>query len=126
MAKILIVDDDPDFVAVVKAILSTDGHEIGTAANGDQAMKVMKKNKPDLVLLDIMMSYVLDGLDVSRRIAEDPNLKGTPILLVTSLTTTPESGMFPTDEDVPVDGWITKPVDPAKLKTQIAKLLART
>jgi CheY-like chemotaxis protein len=72
-----------------------------------------------------MMSYVLDGLDVSRRIAEDPELKGTPVLLVTSLTATPDSGMFPTDEDIPVDGWITKPVDPAKLKAQITSLLAR-
>ena len=125
MAKILIVDDDPDFVSVVRAILVADGHEIGTAANGDQAIKAMKKNKPDLVLLDIMMSYVLDGLDVSRRIAEDPALKGTPVLLVTSLTATPDSGMFPTDEDVPVDAWLTKPVDPAKLKAQIAGLLAR-
>jgi two-component system alkaline phosphatase synthesis response regulator PhoP len=125
MAKILIVDDDPDFVSVVKSVLVADGHEIGTAANGDQAIRSMKKNKPDLVLLDIMMSYVLDGLDVSRRIAEDPELKGTPVLLVTSLTATPDSGMFPTDEDIPVDGWITKPVDPAKLKAQITSLLAR-
>lgn len=124
MAKILIVDDDPDLVSVVRSILVADGHEIGTAANGDQAIKAMKNNKPDLVLLDIMMSYVLDGLDVSRRIAEDPELKGTPVLLVSSLTATPDSGMFPTDEDIPVDGWITKPVDPVKLKAQIAGLLA--
>jgi CheY-like chemotaxis protein len=124
MAKILIVDDDPDFVSVLRTILAADGHDIITAASGDQAMKVMKKNKPDLVLLDMMMSYVLDGLDVSRRIAQDPNLKGMPVLLVTSLTATPEAGLFPTDEDVPVDGWVSKPVDPAKLKAQIARLLA--
>lgn len=124
MAKILVVDDDPDFVSVLRTILTADGHEISTAASGDQAMKVMKKNKPDLVLLDMMMSYVLDGLDVSRRIAQDPNLKGMPVLLVTSLTATPEAGLFPTDEDVPVDGWISKPVDPVKLKAQIARLLA--
>lgn len=125
MAKILIVDDDPDFVSVVRSILQPEGYEISTASNGDQAMKMMKKDKPDLVLLDIMMSYVLDGVDVSRRMAEDPQLKGTPVLLVTSLTVTPESGMFPTDEVVPVDGWITKPVNPAQLKERIAALLAR-
>ncbi len=125
MAKILIVDDDPDFVSVVRSILQPEGYEISTASNGDQAMKMMKKDKPDLVLLDIMMSYVLDGVDVSRKMAEDPQLKGTPVLLVTSLTVTPESGMFPTDGDVPVDGWITKPVNPAQLKERIAALLAR-
>lgn len=125
MAKILIVDDDPDFVSVVRSILQPEGYEISTASNGDQALKAMKKDKPDLVLLDIMMSYVLDGVDVSRKMAEDPHLKGTPVLLVTSLTVTPESAMFPTDEDIPVDGWITKPVNPAQLKERIAALLAR-
>ena len=84
----------------------------------------MKKEKPDLVLLDIMMSYVLDGLDVSQRIAKDPELKGIPVLMVTSLTATQEAGMFPTDEDVPIDGWVTKPVNAANLKKQIAELLA--
>ncbi len=125
MAKILIVDDDPDFVHVVRSILQPEGYEVSAASNGDQALKAMKKDKPDLVLLDIMMSYVLDGVDVSRKMAEDPQLKGTPVLLVTSLTVTPESGMFPTDEDIPVDGWITKPVNPAQLKERIAALLAR-
>lgn len=72
-----------------------------------------------------MMSYVLDGMDVSQKIAADPELKGTPVLLVTALTVAPESGMFPTNEDVPVDGWITKPVNPAQLKDRIAALLAR-
>lgn len=125
MAKILIVDDDPDFVTVVRSILQPEGYEISTASNGDQAIKMMKKDKPDLVLLDIMMSYILDGVDVSRKIADDPQLKGTPVLLVTSLTVTPEAGMFPTAEAAPADGWITKPVNPAQLKERIAALLAR-
>jgi len=124
MAKILIVDDDPDFVEIVRTILTSEGYEIRTAANGDQGIKTMKKEKPDLVLLDIMMSYVLDGLDVSQRIAKDPELKGIPVLMVTSLTATQEAGMFPTDEDVPIDGWVTKPVNAAALKKQIADLLA--
>jgi CheY-like chemotaxis protein len=124
MAKILIVDDDPDFVEIVRTILTSEGYEIRTAANGDQGIKAMKKEKPDLVLLDIMMSYVLDGLDVSQRIAKDPELKGIPVLMVTSLTATQEAGMFPTDEDVPIDGWVTKPVNAANLKKQIAELLA--
>lgn len=125
MAKILIVDDDPDFVSIVRSILQSEGYGISVASNGDQALKVMKKEKPDLVLLDIMMSYVLDGVDVSHKIAEDPELQGTPVLLVTSLTVTPEAGLFPTNEAVPVDGWITKPVNPAALKERVAALLAR-
>lgn len=123
MARIMIVDDDPDFVEVLRTILEPAGYDISTASNGDQAIKAMKRHKPDLVLLDIMMSYVLDGLDVSRRMHDDPELKDIPVLMVTSLTGTPESGMFPTDEDVPVDRWVTKPVNPENLKKQIAELL---
>jgi two-component system alkaline phosphatase synthesis response regulator PhoP len=126
MARIMIVDDDPDFVEIVRSILAPEGYDIQTASNGDQAFKSMKKEKPDLVLLDIMMSYVLDGLDVSQKMAQDPGLKGIPVLMVTSLTGTPESDMFPTDQDVPIDGWVTKPVNAAALKKQIADLLARS
>ena len=125
MAKILIADDDPDFVHIVRTILSPEGYELVTASNGEQALKVMKREKPDLVLLDIMMSYVLDGLDVSRKISEDPELKGVPVLMVTSLTATPEAGLFPTDESAAIDGWVTKPVNPDDLKKRVADLLAR-
>ncbi len=125
MAKILIADDDPDFVEIVRTILSAEGYEFTSAINGEQALQVMKREKPDLVLLDIMMSYVLDGLDVCRKISEDPELKDTPVLIVTSLTAMPESGLFPTNEGTAIDGWVTKPVNPDDLKKRVAKLLAQ-
>jgi CheY-like chemotaxis protein len=86
MAKILVVDDDPDFVNLTRRILQRKGYEVLTAASGQQALAVMRKEKPDLVLLDIMMSYILDGLDVSREMAQDPALKDVPVIMVTSLT----------------------------------------
>ena len=66
MGRILIVDDDPDFVEVTKRILGAAGYETETAANGAQALTAMRRQKPDLLLLDIMMSTVLDGLSVSE------------------------------------------------------------
>ena len=73
MARILVVDDDPDFVKVTTKVLEKAGHEVVSAANGAKALKAMREETPDLVLLDIMMSYILDGLDVSREMAEDPD-----------------------------------------------------
>ncbi|MGQ9585586.1 MAG: response regulator [Anaerolineae bacterium] len=124
MARILVVDDDPDFVEVVRTILKSAGYEVVTASNGSQALRTMRAQKPDLILLDVMMSYVLDGLDVTREMAEDPTLRGIPTLIVSSLTGVEgASGMFPTDETVTADGWISKPVDPDDLLGRIADLL---
>jgi CheY-like chemotaxis protein len=119
MAKVLVVDDDPDFVKVTTKVLEKAGHQVTSASNGAKALKAMRQDVPDVVLLDIMMSYILDGLDVSREMAEDPALKDVPVIMVTSLTGVKGSGMFPTDEYVPVDEWLTKPVDPETLLDRV-------
>jgi DNA-binding response OmpR family regulator len=90
-----------------------------SAANGAKALKAMRENPPDLVLLDIMMSYILDGLDVSREMAEDPTLQDVPVIMVTSLTAVQGSAMFPTDEQIAVDEWLSKPVEPEDLVDRI-------
>jgi len=97
MPKILVVDDDPDFVKVTSKVLERAGHVVESAPNGAQALKAMRAAPPDLVLLDIMMSYVLDGLDVSREMAEDPALKEIPVIMVTSLTGVRVTSIFLTD-----------------------------
>lgn len=125
MAKILVVDDDPDFVNLTKRILRGKGYEVITAASGQQALKVMRKEKPDLVLLDIMMSYILDGLDVSREMAQDPELKDVPVIMVTSLTGARAQGIVPSGEYIPVDEWIHKPIDPDLLLARIEEALQK-
>jgi CheY-like chemotaxis protein len=123
MARILVVDDDPDFVKVTRKVLEKDGHEVLGASNGAKALKSMRQELPDVVLLDIMMSYILDGLDVSREMAEDPELKDVPVIMVTSLTGVRGSGAFPTDEYIPVDEWLSKPVDPKTLIDRVNQAL---
>ena len=123
MAKVLVVDDDPDFVNYASKVLGKAGHEVVSAANGAKALQTMRQNVPDVVLLDIMMSYILDGLDVSREMAEDPSLKDVPVIMVTSLTGVRGSGVFPTDEYVPADEWISKPVDPDTLLERVDQVL---
>jgi CheY-like chemotaxis protein len=123
MAKVLVVDDDPDFVKVTTKVLEKAGHDVVSAANGAKALKTMRQEPPDLVLLDIMMSYILDGLDVSREMADDPALKDVPVIMVTSLTGVKASGALPTDEYIPVDEWLAKPVDPDTLLARVNDVL---
>lgn len=125
MAKILIVDDDPDFVKLCQRILRSKGYETATAASGKQALELMRKDKPDLVLLDIMMAYILDGLDVSREMAQDPQLKDIPVIMVTSLTGARAQVSLPSDEFIPVDEWIHKPIDPDQLLARVEAALKK-
>ena len=124
MTKVLVVDDDPDFVKVTSKVLQKAGYTVESVSNGEKALKAMHQDPPDLVLLDIMMSYILDGLDVSREMAEDPLLKKIPVLMVTSLTGVKGSDLFPTDEYTPVVEWLSKPVDPETLLARVRQALS--
>jgi CheY-like chemotaxis protein len=123
MAKILVVDDDPDFVLILTKILEENAYDIVTAANGAQALAAMRQAKPDLVLLDIMMSTVLDGLSVSEEMQEDPELKDIPIIMISSITDTQHAAVFPTDGYVHMDAWITKPIQPEDLLKKVKRYL---
>lgn len=123
MAKILVVDDDPDFVRLTRTILQSRDYEVVTATNGEKALATMRKDKPDVVLLDIMMAYILDGLDVGREMAEDPELKDIPVIMVTSLTGARAQAALPSDEYIPVSDWVHKPIDPDDLLTRIENAL---
>ena len=78
MAKILIVDDDPDFVAATRVVLEKEGHQVIHAPNGDIGYTRTKKEQPDLMILDVIMDSVLDGVATSERIHDDPELRDTP------------------------------------------------
>ena len=121
MAKILIIDDDPDFVEIMRTVLLAEGHEVKSAFNGPQGLEMMRQDKPSLVLLDVMMSYVLDGLNVSHEMRADPQLRDVPVIMISSIAGSAYAGMFPTDEYIPIDEWISKPVDPKLLVAKVAK-----
>jgi CheY-like chemotaxis protein len=123
MAEILVVDDDPDFVEVTRIILEANGYEVASAADGKEALARMRQARPDLVLLDVMMAHVLEGLEVSKEMQADTQLEKIPIIMVSSITESPHAGEFPTDEYLPVDDWISKPVQPADLLEKIKRCL---
>ena len=121
-AKILIVDDDPDFVEYTRTVLESAGYQVVSAGNSDQGMRMLAREQPDLVVLDVIMSSILDGLSMSQRMAEDPDFKHVPIVMVTSIANTDYLALFPTDESIHIDAFLTKPIAPAELLRQIARL----
>jgi CheY-like chemotaxis protein len=121
--KILIVDDDPDFVAYIRTILESHDYSVVSAGNSDQGMSMLAREKPDLVILDVIMSSILDGLSMSQRMAENIEYENTPIIMVTSIANTDYLALFPTDESIHISAFLTKPVAPADLLRNVEKLV---
>lgn len=123
MARILIVDDDPDFVEICRMILEKASYEVDSAASGREALEHIRESAPRLVILDVMMEGVLDGLDVAHQMEEDHFMHNIPIIMVSSIADSPMAGMFPTDDYLPVDAWISKPVRPEGLLKKVDQLI---
>jgi CheY-like chemotaxis protein len=125
MSRILIIDDDPDFTDATRIILQHHGYEVLNAGDGEEGLQAVRKHKPDLIILDVVMSSVLDGLNVSRRLHDDPEHRDIPILMVTSIANTDYAALFPTDEYIHIRGFLTKPVSAETLLEQVRKFLAK-
>jgi len=121
--KILVVDDDPDFVDLTDMILTKEGYEVFSAANGHQALQAIKSERPDLVLLDVMMATPLEGVSVARKMSGDPTLKDIPIIMISSIDSSQHADLLPDDLHIPTDAWISKPVDPDDLLRTIRRFL---
>lgn len=124
MAKILVVDDDPDFVEATRLVLEPNGYEVISATDSRKGLAKVQEEKPDLVILDIMMASVLDGLSMSQKMQENPEFRRIPILMVTSIANTDYAVLFPTDEYIHIDGFMSKPISPEKLLNSVERLLA--
>ena len=124
MAKILVVDDDPDFVLNSRSILEAEGYEVIDACNGSQALPLMRRERPDLILLDVMMSTTLEGLEVCREVRSDPDLQDVPIIMISSIASSEYASEFPEDELIPIDTWMPKPVEPVSLLKAIRRFVA--
>jgi CheY-like chemotaxis protein len=124
MARILIVDDDPDFVDATRMVLEKEGHVVIRAANGSEGFRMAGIEKPDLVVLDVIMDSVLDGLSMSQQMYEDVSTREIPILMVTSIANTDYADLFPTDDSIHIRAFLSKPINPAALLKQVNKLLS--
>ncbi|PWH20616.1 MAG: response regulator [Ardenticatenia bacterium] len=113
--KVLVIDDDPDFCEFMRIGLEADGFEVLTAATGKLGLELMRREKPNLVFLDVVMAHPTEGVDVTAAIKEDPELWDIPIIMLTSIMDTEYIGHFPTDRPLPVDQFLTKPVPMAEV-----------
>jgi len=118
-ARILVVDDDPKLIRLVREILSATGYEVLTANRGDQAIELVSLEQPDLLLLDIMLSSSLDGYDVVKRVHE---FSDVPIIMLTAKVK--ESDML-RGFDLGVDDYITKPFNSKELLARVRAVLKR-
>ncbi len=127
MAKILVVDDDADFVDATRTLLEAKGHKVSSAPDGEQGFSKAKAEKPDLMFLDVMMAHDTEGFDIARRLKEEPSTKAIPVIIVTGIRkakTLPFQ--FEPDSDwLPVKAVLEKPVKPDDLLGQIEKALKK-
>jgi DNA-binding response OmpR family regulator len=123
--KVLIVDDDPAYVTATELVLKAHGYEVESARDGDEALGKMKQHRPDVVLLDIMMDWALDGLHVTWEMLRQQQLHGVPIIIVSSIMDSEYRNMFPQDEYLHFDVWLDKPCPPSRLVAEVEEVLSR-
>jgi two-component system alkaline phosphatase synthesis response regulator PhoP len=126
MAKILVVDDEPDMVEMIKAALESASHQVVAAYNGQEGIDKAKKEKPDAIILDIMMP-VKDGFVACKEIKEDPLLKHIPILVLTAVSEHFAHTRYAKSMGLELDAedYIDKPIDPKVLLARLEKLLKK-
>lgn len=126
--RVLIVDDDPDFVAVTKAVLEREQYTVTTASDIEEGMSQIQAGKPDLIIMDVMMSTWSDGFEMSRELKKDPRYGDIPILMLTGVEQKTGIGFKSTAGDpewLPVNGFLDKPVEPQVLLDEVKRLLCR-
>ena len=117
--RILIVDDNPANVKVLRTRLTAEGYEVVTANDGEEGLAAAHREKPDLILLDVMMPKV-DGFEVCRRLRGDANFPFTPIIMVTAMA---DSKDIVAGLEAGGDEYLTKPVDHAALVARVRSML---
>ena len=124
--RLLIIDDDPDFVEGIKSILEGADYEVEVAYNPTDGFEALQTKPPDLLLLDIMMGRGAEGVMLARKLRKDPNLREIPILIITGIREQ-IAFLFPGEpvhpRFVPVDELVEKPVEPAFLLERVSALL---
>ncbi len=125
-AKILLIDDDPDFVEATKAVLESRPYEIITALRGEEGLQKARAEKPDLVLLDIIMPGV-DGFQVCQQLKKDPQLSKIPVIMITSFSEKYMESSIGLSQGLSLEAedFVDKPVAPTELLIRVEKWLKK-
>lgn len=131
MAKILIIDDDADIVLAVRLCLEAEKHTVIDAKNGTEGLQKIKAQRPDLVILDVMMDTTTEGFQLALKLRNpDPQseykaYRQIPILMLTAIHSTTPLRFGPDEDYLPVDDFVEKPIDPDTLTKKVKALLKR-
>jgi len=119
---ILVVDDEPHIVEVVRDYLKQAGYRVLTASDGQTALTLARHERPDLVVLDLMLPGGIDGLDVCRRLRQEPALAETPIIMLTARVEEMDRiiGL-----ELGADDYVTKPFSPREVVARVRAVLRR-
>ena len=129
MAKILMIDDDPDVVLATRIPLEAAGYEFFSASNGAEGLEKVKELNPDLIILDVMMDTATEGFQTSLKLrdrspdAEFAVYRETPILMLTSVHTTTPLRFAPDQDYLPVDAFLEKSAGPEEILSKVKELL---
>ena len=124
-SKILVVDDDKDFVESTRALLEGEGYQVIFAYDGESGLQLAQKERPDLMMLDVMMASNTEGFEVSRKIPQMDELRDMAVILVTGIREAMNLsyGFEPDETWLPVNSVMEKPVPPVKLLQEIRQKL---
>ncbi|MFC2122408.1 response regulator [Bacteroidota bacterium] len=124
--KILLVDDDPDFIAATRTILEANSYEIIVAGNGSEGIKMARQESPDLILLDVIMP-VEDGFTAAEELKKDPQLNKIPVIMLTSFSSKGQETNIPRGRGLGLEteDYLEKPVQPDELLKTVKQYLKK-
>ena len=130
MAKILVIDDDPDILLSARMCLEEAGHIVEEAVNGTEGVEKMKTDRPDLIILDVMMDTHTEGFQLALKLrSPDPTsdlaeFSDIPILMLTAIHSTTPLRFEPDIDYLPVELFVDKPIDPDDLLRKVEWVLS--
>jgi two-component system alkaline phosphatase synthesis response regulator PhoP len=119
--KILLVDDEPDVIEIIKYNLIQEGYKVKTASNGEEALKNAKKQTPNLIIMDVMMP-VMDGIEACEQLRKDSKFNDTIIMF---LTARGEDYSYMAAFNAGADDYVTKPIKPRIIVSKVKAILRR-
>jgi len=122
MTKILCIEDEPQMIDLIKLILETKGYEVLGAEGGQQGLDMMRSERPDLILLDLMMPE-MDGGDVFHHMKEEVELRDIPVIVVTAKAAPIDKVLW--INVAKVDDYVTKPFGPRELVESVERVLVK-
>ena len=125
-AKILLIDDDVDFVESTKIVLESKPYEVIVAHEGDEGLRKAREENPDLILLDVIMP-IKDGFTAAEQLKKDPQLSKIPVLMLTAFAAMGGETSIPVSRGytLETEDYIDKPVSPEELLARVEKFLKK-